>query len=106
MLKSYKEYRVFEAHNGRDGIDIARQRHPALVMLDLTLPGMDGFSILDELKSDDRTRDIPVVIVSAKTITSDEWKYLRRHTESVWQKGNFSARELVDHVTGLLGDQK
>ena len=104
LLQSYKRYRVFEAHNGLDGIDLVRQRKPGLVILDLTLPGMDGFSILDELKGDARTREIPVVIVSAKSLTSTEGKHLRRYTESVWQKGNFSARELVDHVIGLLGD--
>ena len=63
---------------------------------------MDGFSILGELEGDERTRDIPVIIVSAKSLTNKEREHLRRHTESVWQKGNFSARELVDHVTSVL----
>ncbi|RLC85941.1 MAG: threonine synthase [Chloroflexi bacterium] len=104
LLQSYKQYRVFEAHNGLDGIDLVRQRKPGLVMLDLTLPGLDGFAILDELKGDERTREIPVIIVSAKSPTGDEWKHLRRYTKSVWQKGNFSARELVDHVVEILSD--
>ncbi len=103
LLQSHKKYRVFEAHSGLDGIDLVRQRRPDMVMLDLTLPGMDGFSILDELKNDERTRDIPVVIVSAKSLTSDEWQHLRRYTESIWQKGNFSARELVNHVARIVG---
>jgi threonine synthase len=103
LLQRYKQYRVFEAHNGPDGIDLARQRRPDMIMLDLTLPGMDGFSILGELKADERTREIPVVIVSAKSLTTDEWKHLRRHTDSIWQKGNFGARDLVDHVVGILG---
>jgi threonine synthase len=103
LLQRYKQYRVYEAHNGPDGIDLARQRRPDLIVLDLTLPDMDGFSILGELKADDRTREIPVVIVSAKSLTSDEREYLRCRTASIWQKGNFSARELVDHVVGVLG---
>jgi threonine synthase len=102
MLQRYKQYRVYEAHNGPDGIDLARQRRPDLIVLDLTLPGMDGFSILGELKADERTQEIPVVIVSAKTLTNDEWQHLRRHTASIWQKGNFNVRELVDHVVGVL----
>jgi threonine synthase len=104
LLQRYKQYRVFEAHSGLDGIDLVRQRRPDLVVLDLTLPRMDGFAILDELKADERTREIPVIIVSAKTLTADEWKHARLYTESVWQKGNFSARQLVDHVVRLLGD--
>lgn len=104
LLQSYKNYRVFEAHNGPDGIDLVRQRQPDLVVLDLTLPEMDGFSILAALKADDRTRAIPVMIISAKSLTHDELQHLRRHTDSVWQKGNFNARDLLHHVVETLGD--
>jgi threonine synthase len=104
LLQSYKRYRVFEAYTGRDGLDLVRQRQPDLVVLDLTLPDTDGFTILDELKSSERTREIPVVIISAKALTAQEQTYLQRHTDSIWQKGNFSARELVNHVVQMLGD--
>jgi CheY-like chemotaxis protein len=104
LLQSYKQYRVFEANNSLDGIDLVRQRQPDLVMLDLSMPGTDGFAVMEELKADERTREIPVVIVSAKTLTSDEWGFLRRYTDSIWQKGNFNARELVGHVAEMLGD--
>jgi threonine synthase len=105
LLQSYKRYRVFEANNSLDGIDLVRQRQPDLVMLDLSMPGTDGFAVIEELKADERTREIPVVIVSAKTLTADEWGLLRRYADSIWQKGNFSARELVGHVVGMLSDE-
>ncbi len=105
LLQSLKNYRVFEAHNGPDGLDLVRQRQPELVMLDLNLPNMDGFAVLQALKADERTREIPVVIVSAKSPTADEWENLHRYTESIWQKGNFSARELLYHVAEILGDK-
>jgi threonine synthase len=105
LLQSYKQYRVFEANNSLDGIDLVRQRQPDLVMLDLSMPGTDGFAVMEELKADERTREIPVVIVSAKTLTSNEWEFLRRYTDSIWQKGNFSARELAGHVAEMLGDE-
>lgn len=105
LLQSHKNYRVFEATNGPDGIDLVRQRQPDLVVLDLTLPDMDGFSILDALKRDSRTSAIPVMIVSAKSLTPDETDYLRQQTDSVWQKGNFNARDLLEHVVGRLGDE-
>jgi threonine synthase/DNA-binding response OmpR family regulator len=104
LLQSYKKYRIFEANNGLDGIDLVRQRRPDLVMLDLSMPGTDGFAVMEEIKADERTREIPVVIVSAKTLTSDEWGFLHRYTDSIWQKGNFNARELVGHVAEMLGD--
>lgn len=105
LLLRYKNYRVFEAHNGADGLDLVRQRQPGLVVLDLTIPDMDGFSILEKLKTDPRTNEIPVVIVSAKSLTSEEWSRLRRHTQSIWQKGAFGSQELVHHMVGLLGDK-
>jgi len=105
LLQSYKKYRVFEAHTGRDGLDLVRQRQPDLVVLDLSMPGLDGFAILEELKADERTHEIPVVIISAKSLTAEEWDRLRRCTDSIWQKGNFSARELVSHVSRVLGNE-
>jgi CheY-like chemotaxis protein len=104
LLQSYKHYRVFEAYSGRDGIDLVRQRQPDLVVLDLTLPDMDGLSLLTTLKADARTGNIPVVVISAKSLTADEQTCLARYTDSVWQKGNLSARELLGHVVELLGD--
>jgi threonine synthase len=104
LLQSYKNYRVLEAYTGVDGIDLVRQRRPGLVLLDLTLPDMDGMAVLSALKADERTRDIPVIVISAKTLTSEEADYLRDYSDSVWQKGSFSGRELVRHVSELLGD--
>jgi len=105
LLMRYKNYRIFEAHSGPEGLDLVRQWHPGLIVCDLTLPGMDGFSIVQALKADERTREIPIVIVSAKNLSSEEWERLRSHTQSIWQKGNFGAQELVSHVVRLLGDE-
>jgi threonine synthase len=105
LLKRYKHYRIFEAHNGQDGIDLVRQRRPELVLLDLTIPGMDGFAILEELKYDPRTRDIPVVIISGQDlITPAQQLFLQQNAENVMLKGNFSGMELINNVVRLLGD--
>jgi CheY-like chemotaxis protein len=104
LLKSQRDYRVFEAHSGLDGLDLVRQRKPDLVVLDLSLPDVDGFELLDEIKQDERTRETPVVVVSAKSLTPEERAHLRSYTQSIWQKGGFSARELVSHVVSVLGD--
>jgi threonine synthase len=105
LLQRYKQYRVFEAHNGQDGIDLVRQRRPELVLLDLTIPGMDGFTILEELKKDPRTGDIPVMIISGQDLmTPDQQAFLQENAENVLLKGNFSGAELVNNVVGLLGN--
>jgi threonine synthase len=105
LLQGHKNYRIFEAHSGPDGIDLVRQRQPDLVVLDLMLPEVDGFAILDTLKADARTAKIPVVIVSAKSLSEAEAAHLEALSDSIWQKGSFSARELVSHVVEILGDE-
>jgi threonine synthase len=102
FLKNYRHYRVFEANTSKDGLDLVRQRQPDLVLLDLMMPEMDGFAVMDAIKSDPRTTHIPVVIVSAKTLMPEERQRLQGYAESVWQKGSFSARDLVSHVVGLV----
>lgn len=105
LLRNYKHYRIFEANNARDGLDLVRQRKPDLVILDLTIPEMDGFSILGELKLDKRTEEIPVMIISGKDLTPDQHEFLQRNTESIMLKGNFSGQELVNNVVEVLGDE-
>jgi threonine synthase len=104
LLKRYKRYRIFEADNGLDGIDLVRQRKPELVILDLTLPNMDGFSILEELKTDHRTSEIPVMIVSGKDLTPGQQEFLDRTAASFMQKGSFSGKQLISQVVGMLKD--
>jgi threonine synthase len=105
LLKLRKQYRVFEAHSAQEGLELVRQRQPDLVILDLMMPEMSGFSILEEIKADMQMNDIPVIIISAKTLTSEDRDYLRRYTDSVWRKGDFSVRELADHVAVVLGEE-
>lgn len=103
LLQSYKNYRVFEANDPRDGLDLVRQRKPDLILSDLTMPDMDGFELLEVLKSSPDTREIPVVIISAKTLSAAERNELESKANSLWQKGSFNTRELVDHVVRTLG---
>ncbi len=103
LLQAYKNYRVFEVNNPLDGLDLVRQRRPDLVVLDLTMPDLDGFTLLEALKTDSDVSDIPVVVVSAKTLTPGDRARLEGYAESLWQKGSFNTRELVQHVVETLG---
>lgn len=103
LLQRYKSYRVYEARNGAEALAMVRQRPPDLVVADLTMPGMDGFGLLESLKNDPFTAHIPVVIVSAKTLTLQDKHFLDAQADSVWLKGGFDTRQLVDHVVRRLG---
>jgi len=102
LLEGHKAYRVYHARDGWEGLAQARQKLPDLIVTDLTMPGMDGFGLIEELKLDPRTKHIPVVVVSAKDVTADERKRLDGHIEAVYQKGSLQLRKFVDQVTQVI----
>jgi CheY-like chemotaxis protein len=102
LLQRYKRYRIDEADSGADALKAIRDRKPDCIITDLTMPEMDGITLLEKLKHDPETKDIPVVVVSAKTITENDSKLLNEYSESVWLKGGFDTRHLVDHVVSVL----
>jgi len=105
LLQTYKQYRVYEAANGVEGLQVVRDRLPELIVADLTMPQLDGIDLIRAFKSDPKISHIPVVVVSAKTVTNEERAILKRFTESVWLKGDFDTRALVDHIVMTLGHQ-
>lgn len=105
LLESKKNYRMYHAKDGWEGLSIARQKLPDLIVSDLTMPGIDGFGFVEELKLDPRTKDIPIVVVSAKDITLDERKRLNGHIEAVYQKGSLPTRKFVDQVINVIEDK-
>ena len=64
-------HRVMEAVNGRDALDLVHQNRPDLVFLDLQMPVMDGFRVIQELRNDIRFRRLPVVAVTASAMLGD-----------------------------------
>jgi threonine synthase len=105
LLEAKKSYRVQHASDGWEGLALARQQLPDLIVTDLTMPGIDGFGLVEELKLDPRTKDIPIVVVSAKDITSEERKRLDGQIEAVYQKGSIPHRKFVDQVIQVIEEK-
>src|SRR5512146_2921093 len=105
LLEGHKKYRVYHAKDGWEGLAQARQKLPDLIVTDLTMPGIDGFGLVEELKLDPRTKNIPVVVVSAKDITPEERKRLNGHIEAVYQKGSLAPRKFVDQVIQAIEEK-
>lgn len=105
LLERHKSYRLFHAKDGWEGLSLARQKLPDLIVTDLMMPGIDGFGLVEELKLDPRTRDIPVVVVSAKDISPEERKRLNGHIEAVYQKGSLPVRQFVDQVIQVIEEK-
>ena len=72
VLNEHGHYRVFEAHDGIEGVSLVARRRPDLVILDLRMPEKDGFEVLEELRSNAETANIPVLVVTGDTLNTDE----------------------------------
>jgi signal transduction histidine kinase/CheY-like chemotaxis protein len=87
-------YRLLHAHTGRDGVELARSERPDLVLLDLMMEGMDGFEVAATLKGDERTRQLPIVVLTAKTMDRDDRERLHGKIEALVHKTDCSPTRL------------
>ena len=94
-------FNVLSVERGDEGLNLVRNQSPNLVILDLMLPGMDGLSICQQMKSDPLVRDIPVIIISAKGEESDVVIGLELGADDYLTKP-FSPRELLARVKAVL----
>lgn len=106
FLEARKNYRVFQASDGLDGVKQAQERLPDLIITDLMMPNLDGFGVLERLKNDERTAGIPVIVVSAKDLTDQERARLKGNIEAIYQKGSLSPRTFVDQVVEVIEYKK
>jgi GAF domain-containing protein/CheY-like chemotaxis protein/anti-sigma regulatory factor (Ser/Thr protein kinase) len=95
-------YQVLEASGGLEGISIIQQQRPDLVVLDLMMPEMDGFAVLETLKSDEEMRQTPIIIVTAKELTEQERTQLNGRIAALLQKGLFNENELLQDINLAL----
>ena len=92
---------VAEAGNGTEGLERVRASRPALVLLDLMMPGMDGFAFLDALR-EQGDGSLPVVVLTAKELTRAEQERLSGHVRNVIEKGRYTQAQLEDEVRRAL----
>jgi CheY-like chemotaxis protein len=103
MLETTSEqYQVLEASDGEEGIRKIQQMAPDLVVLDLMMPRMDGFAVIEWLKRDAKTRQIPLIVVTAKELTSDERVQINGRVAALFQKGLFQEEELLQDLNRAL----
>lgn len=101
ILQAQGGYDLFEAADGKSALALVKSEKPDLVILDLMMPEMDGFSVLDELRKDPSTANIPVIVVTAQELTSKEKERLEGQIQSLMQKGDFMNEELLEEVRAL-----
>jgi DNA-binding response OmpR family regulator len=95
-------YNVLVADNGEMGWDLAKSEKPSLIILDLVLPGLHGFEVLKNIRSDNETKDIPVLITTALGEQADIKKGLDLGATDYMVKGFFTPREILAKIRAVF----
>lgn len=93
---------VFVSSNGVDAIELAKKELPDIVLLDIILPGMDGFAILETLKKEAKTKQIPVILLSNLGQDSDIEKGKKLGARDYLVKANFTPTQIAEKVKNIL----
>lgn len=102
ILQSQGDFEISEATNGREAIELVTRERPDLVILDLMMPEVDGFAVLDSLRGKPETANIPVIVATAKELTVDEKSRLQGQIQSLMLKGDFLNDEFLEEVRSLI----
>ncbi|MCL4476615.1 MAG: ATP-binding protein [Nitrospirae bacterium] len=100
---SAEGYKVLKASNGKEGIEAALRELPDLVVLDLAMPGMSGFEVADILKSDERTSEIPLIILTAMDLSTGERKRLGEKVGHIAEKGMLTKDGFTAEIKRIIG---
>ena len=96
-------FEVLEAEDGFDALDQIKQRLPDVMILDVMMPGMDGFAVCETLRNDDDTAELPIIMLSAKTDLDSVNRGLRAGATKYLTKP-VSPEDLTRNVRDVLGD--
>ena len=98
-------YQILETETAEEGIKLARERHPDLILMDFHLPGMNGIEALGHLRADASTKDIPVIAVTASAMTEDRKRIIAAGFDSLQTKP-IHVKEFVQVVRETLARHK
>ena len=90
------------ATDGQAALEAIAQKRPDVVLLDLLMPEMDGFTVLEQLQQDPETRHLPVIVLTAKTLTAAEHAMLEQRALKVLQKRGLDRDTLLQELRSLL----
>jgi two-component system cell cycle response regulator DivK len=97
----FNGYRIAEADNAEDGVRLAREQKPALILMDFHLPGMNGIEALKVLRADDNTKSIPAIAFTASAMTEDRQKILEAGFDGLQTKP-IHVKEFVQAIKDVL----
>lgn len=97
-----EQFEVFEAIDGEKGLETLKTEKPDIILLDLVLPGMDGFDVLQQIKKGESTKDIPVIVLSNLGAEEDVARGKELGARDYMIKANFTPSEIVAKIKHVL----
>jgi len=97
-----KGYRTIESETAEEGIDLAYSEEPALILMDIQLPGMDGIAAMKKLKADANTRSIPIIAITASAMTNNRQAMLAEGFDG-YQTKPIGLKDFLGEVERVLG---
>ncbi len=102
ILQAQGDFLIEEAQDGLEGLALIKRTHPNLVIMDLMMPGLDGFDVIESMKADNTLKDIPIIVVTAKELTADERYRLSGKIARLRPKGSFLDVDLIEDIREIL----
>jgi two-component system response regulator VicR len=104
LILNRKGFTVKGAYGGREGLDLIKKEIPDLVLLDLMMPDVDVWDVYQQMKADEKTRKIPVIIITAKAQSIDKVLGLHIAKVEAYISKPFTPQELLDSVDKIFGN--
>ncbi len=102
ILQAQGDFLIDEAHDGQTGLRLIQETRPNLVILDLMMPELDGFGVVEAMKADPSLKETPIIVITAKELTGDEKERLDGQIKALLQKGSFMDSDLLNDIQQAL----
>ncbi len=95
-------FKVFSAMDGEKGLELAKSELPDLIVLDIILPKKDGYAVLEEVKADEKTKDIPIILLTNLEGAGDVQKAFEKGATTYLVKSNYRLEDIVKKIKEIL----
>jgi signal transduction histidine kinase/CheY-like chemotaxis protein len=102
IILEQEGFSVIKAYGGKEGIDLAIDKNPDAIILDLLMPEINGFEVVQRLKDHPNAKDIPIFIYTTKDITEEDRRILNNYVISIKEKGKSSKEELLNNIRKVV----
>jgi CheY-like chemotaxis protein len=99
-------FKVLTASGGKEGIEVARAQQPHLILLDLMMPNVTGFDVVEALRTDSATKSIPIMVLTSKVLTHHDKEVLNGCVAAIFDRNSVAGSELVAWLRGFVIDQR